>query len=129
MRSRTLAGNWRARLGVTAIFGALGMLSGSFAARVPATRGQLHLDAAGLGTALLGPALGSVLSAPLTAAALRRVTPRRWILAGLVPFACLLPLSMAAGLAVTVPLTVTAAGRSGWQGRLPRGGCGRLRGM
>ncbi len=97
MPSRTLAGNRRARLGVTAVFGALGMLSGSFAARVPALKGQLHLDAAGLGTALLGPALGSVLAAPLTAAALRRVTPRRWILAGLVPFAGLLPLSVAAG--------------------------------
>lgn len=87
----------RARWGVSIVFVALGTLSGSFAARVPALKGQLHLDAGELGTALLGPALGCVLAAPVTGAVLRRLAPRTWIVAGLVPFGVALPLTISVG--------------------------------
>jgi MFS family permease len=87
----------RARLAVTAVFVLLGLVNGSLASRVPAIKGQLHLSAGGLGLALLGTALGSVLSTPISGAVLARVAPRVWIAVGLVPFAVVLPLTTLAG--------------------------------
>ena len=82
---------------MTALFVLLGVGSGSLASRVPAIKGQLHLSAGALGVALLGTAIGSVLSTPVSGAVLARVAPRRWIAVGLIPFTAVLPLATVAG--------------------------------
>jgi MFS family permease len=87
----------RSRVGVTLTFVLLGLGSGSLASRVPAIKDQLHLSAGSLGIALLGSALGSVLSTPVSGLVLTRWAPRRWIAVGLVPFTVVLPLATLAG--------------------------------
>jgi MFS family permease len=87
----------RARIGVTTLFVLLGLGTGSLASRVPAIKGQLHLSTGSLGLALLGTAVGSVLSTPISGWVLARVAPRRWIAFGLVPFTVFLPLATLAG--------------------------------
>jgi MFS family permease len=78
---------------VTLLFVLLGVGSGSLASRVPAIKGQLHLSAGALGIALLGTAVGSVLSTPISGLVLARIAPRRWVAVGLVPFTVVLPLA------------------------------------
>ncbi len=77
---------------MTAVFFALGLFSASWAARIPAVKGALHLSAGQLGLALLGPAVGCVAAMPAVGAALTCVPPRRMMAIGLVPFAGALPL-------------------------------------
>jgi predicted MFS family arabinose efflux permease len=86
----------RERFALTAVFVVLGIGTGSLASRVPAIKGQLHLSTGSLGLALLGTAIGSVLSTPLSGLVLARLAPRRWIAVGLVPFTVVLPLATVA---------------------------------
>jgi MFS family permease len=81
---------------VTAVFLALGISEGTWAARIPAIKDGLHLSAGMLGLALLGPALGCILTMPATGAILASVAPRRVAQAGLLVLAAMLPLTTAA---------------------------------
>jgi MFS family permease len=78
---------------VTVVFGMTGLAVGTWAARIPAIKDSLHLSAGILGLALLGPAVGSVLSMPATGAILASVPPRRVVQAGLVALGGLLPVT------------------------------------
>lgn len=82
----------RSRWGLLILFALLGLVSGDFASRLPALKAALDLSAGRLGLVLLGPALGCVLSTPTSGWVLRRLAPRRWVLAGLAPLCVLLPL-------------------------------------
>jgi MFS family permease len=95
---------------VTALFVILGIGVGSLASRLPAIKASLHLSTGTLGLALLGTALGSVLSTPVTGAVLARVAPRRWIALGLLPFAAFLPVVALAGGPVSLLLVLTGYG-------------------
>jgi MFS family permease len=78
---------------VAAVFFAFGAAAGTWAARVPAMKAELHLSAGALGLVLLGPAIGSMLSMPATGALLGAVAPRRVAQLGLIPVAGALPLA------------------------------------
>jgi MFS family permease len=93
--------NAHRRAAVTAVFGMLGLAAGTWAARIPAIKGGLHLSAGVLGLTLLGPALGSLLAMPAAGAILATVPPRRVVQAGFVALGGLLP--------------VTAFASSAWQ--------------
>ena len=81
------------RAPVTMVFVVLGLSSGTWAARIPAIKADLHLSAGVLGLTLLGPALGSVLAMPLAGAVLASVPPRRVVQCGLLFLAGMLPLT------------------------------------
>jgi predicted MFS family arabinose efflux permease len=85
------------RLAVAAVFFALGAAAGTWAARIPAVKSQLHLSAGVLGLVLLGPAIGSMLAMPATGALLGAVSPRRIAQLGVLLVAALLPLTTFAG--------------------------------
>jgi MFS family permease len=85
------------RVPVVAVFLALGAISASWAARIPAIRTPLHLSTQALGFALLGPAAGAVLAMPITGAAVARVSPRKLTLAAFVPLVGVLPLVTVVG--------------------------------
>jgi hypothetical protein len=72
----------RGRIALTLVFFALGLLTASWAARIPAVKASLHLSAGALGVALLGPAVGLVASTVPTGALLARFRPRPVIAAG-----------------------------------------------
>ncbi|MDN3577439.1 MFS transporter [Chitinimonas viridis] len=59
-------GRWQ-QAAIPVLFLLLGMVYASWASRIPAVRDALQLDAATLGTVLLGGGLGAVLSFPLAA--------------------------------------------------------------
>jgi MFS family permease len=82
---------------VVVVFFLLGAMSASWATRIPAIRAPLHLSSQELGLALLGPAAGAVLAMPVTAAALKRVRPRRLVQTAFVPLAVVLPLVAVVG--------------------------------
>jgi MFS family permease len=82
---------------VTVVFFALGAVSASWAARIPAIKQPLDLSAGQLGLALLGPALGAVVAMPLAGALFTRVPPRPVVLAAFVPLTVLVPLVTVAG--------------------------------
>jgi MFS family permease len=92
------------RLAVAAVFAMLGVSEGTWAARIPAIKADLHLSAGLLGLALLGPAVGCVLAMPATGAVLASVAPRRVAQAGLLLMAVMLPVT-----------TVTTVTGSAWQ--------------
>jgi MFS family permease len=79
------------------VFFTLGLAGGTWAARIPAIKGNLHLSAGALGLALLGPAVGSVLAMPATGALLATVAPRRVVPVGLLAMVALLPVTTLAG--------------------------------
>jgi MFS family permease len=85
------------RAAVTVVFGVLGAATGTWAARIPAIKAELHLSPGILGLVLLGPAVGAVLAMPATGAILASMPPRRVIQAGLLAVACLLPVTTVAG--------------------------------
>jgi MFS family permease len=85
------------RLAVTAVFGVLGISEGVWAARIPAIKGSLHLSPGMLGLALLGPALGCILTMPATGALLASVAPRWVARIALLVVATMLPLTTVAG--------------------------------
>jgi len=62
----------RARVAVAVTFFVNGSLIGTWAARIPAVKGHLGLDAPQLGLALLGPTLGSLAGIPLAGALVAR---------------------------------------------------------
>lgn len=82
----------RGRFALTLVFFALGLLTASWAARIPAVKASLHLSAGALGVALLGPAVGLVASTVPTGALLARFRPRPVIAVGTVVFAASMPL-------------------------------------
>ena len=79
------------------MFFVLGATTGSWAARIPAIKGGLHLSAGTLGLVLLGPAIGSMLTMPVTGALLASVSPRRLVQIGVLGISVMLPLSTFAG--------------------------------
>jgi len=85
------------RLAVAAVFAMLGVSEGTWAARIPAIKADLHLSAGLLGLALLGPAVGCVLAMPATGAVLASVAPRRVAQAGLLLLAAMLPVTTVTG--------------------------------
>ncbi|MCU4186158.1 MFS transporter [Acidiferrimicrobium sp. IK] len=87
----------KARMALTLVFFLLGGLAATWAARIPAVKGALHLSAGALGVALLGPAVGLVASTAPTGAALTRFRPRTVIAAGLAVYAISLPWAALAG--------------------------------
>jgi MFS family permease len=95
---------------VTAVFVVLGASEGTWAARIPAIKADLHLSAGALGLALLGPALGCVLAMPATGAILASVAPRRLVQVGLLAVAGLLPLTTVAGSAWQLFIVLTGWG-------------------
>jgi predicted MFS family arabinose efflux permease len=82
---------------VAAVFFALGAAAGTWAARIPAIKAELHLSPGLLGLVLLGPAIGSMLAMPATGALLGSVAPRRVAQLGVLAVAGLLPLTTFAG--------------------------------
>ncbi|MGZ4608426.1 MAG: MFS transporter [Blastococcus sp.] len=66
----------RARVAVVAVFAANGGMFGNWAVRIPAVKAQLDLSNASLGAALLVPAIGALISMPLTGALSARVGSR-----------------------------------------------------
>jgi predicted MFS family arabinose efflux permease len=82
---------------VAAVFFALGAAAGSWAARIPAVKAELHLSTGVLGLVLLGPAIGSMLAMPATGALLGAVAPRRISQLGVLLVAVLLPVTTFAG--------------------------------
>jgi MFS family permease len=87
----------RARVAVAVTFFVNGSLIGTWAARIPAVKGHLGLDAPQLGLALLGPTLGSLAGIPLAGALVAhrgsRPVTRAAVFAhcGVVPLAGLAP--------------------------------------
>jgi MFS family permease len=79
------------------VFFVMGAISASWAARIPAVMGSLHLSAGVLGLALLGPAVGAIVAMPATGAVLARLAPRPVVMAGFFPLCGLLPLVTVAG--------------------------------
>jgi MFS family permease len=95
---------------VTAVFGVLGLAVGTWAARIPTIKDGLHLSPGVLGLALLGPAVGSVLTMPATGAILATVPPRRVVQAGIVALGGLLPVTTFATSAWQLFLVLTGWG-------------------
>ena len=85
------------RAAVVAVFFALGATTGTWAARIPAIKAGLHLSAGTLGLVLLGPAIGSMLTMPVTGALLASVSPRRLVQIGVLAISVMLPLTTFAG--------------------------------
>ncbi|MDB5757626.1 MAG: putative Permease of the major facilitator superfamily [Burkholderia sp.] len=75
--SRPAASGWPQAVANPLNFVMLGVVYASWAARVPAVRDSLQLDAASLSIALLGGGAGAVLSFPLAASLIRRLGARR----------------------------------------------------
>jgi MFS family permease len=82
-----------ARAPVTVVFVTLGLSAGTWAARIPAIKAELHLSPGILGLCLLGPAAGSVLTMPLAGAVMATVPPRRVVQCALLLLAGMLPLT------------------------------------
>jgi Major Facilitator Superfamily len=85
-----------ARAPVTVVFVVLGLSAGTWAARIPAIKAGLHLSPGVLGLALLGPAVGSVLTMPLAGAIMATVPPWRVVQCALLLLAGMLPLTTVA---------------------------------
>lgn len=85
------------RAAVVAVFFALGATTGTWAARIPAIKAGLHLSAGTLGLVLLGPAIGSMLTMPVTGALLASISPRRLVQIGVLAIGVMLPLTTFAG--------------------------------
>ena len=85
------------RAAVVAVFFALGATTGAWAARIPAIKAGLHLSAGTLGLVLLGPAIGSMLTMPVTGALLASLSPRRLVQISVLAISVMLPLSTFAG--------------------------------
>jgi len=77
LRAQPDAAGWPQAIANPLNFVMLGVVYASWAARVPAMRDSLHLDAAALSIALLGGGAGAVLSFPLAASLVRRLGARR----------------------------------------------------
>jgi MFS family permease len=92
------------------VFFVLGATAGTWAARIPALKGALHLSAGTLGLVLLGPAVGSVLTMPAVGAILATVAPRRVVLLGVVIVTALLPVTVLADSAWQLCAVLTAWG-------------------
>lgn len=72
---------------MVAVFALHGAVMGSFATRLPSLQDHLHLGSAGLGLALLMPAIGSVTTMPFAGRVVHHVGGRRSVRL-LIPLAC-----------------------------------------
>jgi len=89
----------RQHLALPAVFLLLGVVYASWAARIPAIRDALALDAAQLGVVLLAAGVGAVSSFPLAAWSVHRFGPRAASMASGVALLVALPcLALAPGL-------------------------------
>jgi predicted MFS family arabinose efflux permease len=77
----------RPRTAITVVFAVHGAVMGSFATRLPSLQDHLHLGSAGLGLALLMPAIGSVVTMPFAGRVVHRLGGRRSVEL-LIPLAC-----------------------------------------
>jgi MFS family permease len=104
----------RARLGTWLGFFATGLLSATWASRIPAVQERLALGPGGLAVVVLGIEGGALVGLPLGAAVVARVGGRSALRAGLVVFApALVVAAVAPGLATLVPaVAVWAAANS-----------------
>ena len=100
-----MSGTGRARLAVIAVFAANGVLFGNWAVRIPDVKDALALSEAALGGALLVPAVGALISMPLTGALSARMGSRT-ATAGMTVAFCLVPVLL--GLAPSLPWLVPA---------------------
>ncbi|GAA1935085.1 MFS transporter [Kitasatospora viridis] len=66
----------RARRGIAVVFAVHGAVAGTFASRIPAIQGHLHLSAGQLGLALVMPAIGASLAMPLAGRIAHRLGSR-----------------------------------------------------
>ena len=66
----------RARIGTSLLFFLHGLIVSTWISRIPAIQAGLHLTAGHLGLALLGPALGAMISMPVTGALVTRLGSR-----------------------------------------------------
>ena len=82
----------QARVAVAVCFGLHGVAAGSWAGRIPWVKEVRHLSSAGLGLALMGAAVGGLLSAPLSAWLISRFGSRAMTRIGGVAFAVSVPL-------------------------------------
>jgi MFS family permease len=94
-----------ARAAVVVVFAANGAMFGNWAVRIPTVKADLGLSEASLGAALLVPAVGALISMPLTGALTARVGSRAATAALAVAF-CVLPVLL--GLAPSLPWLVPA---------------------
>ncbi|HEX9342318.1 MAG TPA: MFS transporter [Actinomycetota bacterium] len=83
----------RARIAVAVTFFVNGALIGTWAARIPAVKGHLGLDAPQLGLALLGPTLGALAGIPLAGALVARRGSRPVTRAAVFAHCAVLPLA------------------------------------
>jgi MFS family permease len=100
-----VSGTARARLAVVVVFAANGVMFGNWAVRIPDVKAGLGLSEASLGGALLVPAVGALISMPLTGALSSRVGSRTATATTAVAF-CLVPTLL--GLAPSLPWLVPA---------------------
>ncbi len=100
-----MSGSSRARLAVVAVFAANGVMFGNWAVRIPDVKEALALSEAALGGALLVPAVGALISMPLTGALSARRGSRTATAGTAVAF-CLVPVLL--GLAPSLPWLVPA---------------------
>ncbi|WP_328580814.1 MFS transporter [Streptomyces sp. NBC_00370] len=80
----------RGQLATAALFCALGFQYATWAARIPALKEELGLNAAGVGVLLMAAGVGSCVSFPLVALLMRRLGSRRLALASTVGLAVVL---------------------------------------
>ena len=95
----------QARIVVTLVFATNGVVFGTWTPRIPAVQTALGLDDARLGLALVGPALGSVVSMLATGLLVQRFGSGRVTKVALTAFALTMPLI---GLAPSLPWLFTA---------------------
>lgn len=86
-----LIGRWWRAAAVPVLFILLGVIYATWASRLPTVRDALHLDAATLGTVLLGAGMGSVLSFPVAAFLVGHFGARQAALIAGVALLCALP--------------------------------------
>src|SRR6476469_7641947 len=96
----------RARIGSTATFGLAGALCAVWTVRIPALTDKLHLDPAGVGTAVLVWGIGAMITMQLARVAITRLGSRRTLLIAAPGSAVL---SAGIGLAPTYPWLLVAA--------------------
>jgi MFS family permease len=100
----------RARIGSTATFALAGALCAVWTVRIPALTDKLHLDPAGVGTAMLVFGIGAMITMQLARVAISRLGSRRILLLAAPGSAAL---SAGVGIAPTYPWLLVAAGLFG----------------
>ncbi|MBA3331647.1 MAG: MFS transporter, partial [Actinobacteria bacterium] len=98
---------------MTLVFGAHGLLFGTWVSRIPAFQDDLSLGEAELGLALLGATLGGFLALPLSGWIVSRSGSRAMVSGGLAAFALLLVLLPLSPTLPALALALFAFGAAG----------------